>query len=288
MTVVEHQEESRSFGYACFGCTAHASRGPAICPNDLSVSERRASRTLVDAVKDKLDWPELVERFMAVFRQRASALQAESPAATEETDRRLRDSERRVANLTESLAKLGWSEALASRLREEEAQLARLGTERTAAAKQFAPRVLPQPAAIAGHARNLFALLETDPVLGRENPRPVRGPGGHDPGGRTVRHRLQLRETAPRVDTGDGGLQPFVLPDRRSQRPVRKVAGLDRLRVRTSRSALISPRKRYLGSRSKALPRLRVVHIHDTSIGHDTSRGHPRPHRRLSMTQPQS
>jgi hypothetical protein len=66
---------------------------------------------LVDALKDKLGRHELVERFMAVFRQRASVLQAESPAATEETDRRLRDSERRVANLTESLAKLGWSDA---------------------------------------------------------------------------------------------------------------------------------------------------------------------------------
>ncbi len=53
-------------------------------------------------------------------------------------------------------------------MREEEAQLARLKTERTAAAKQFAPRVLPHPAAIAGYARNLFALLETDPVRGRE------------------------------------------------------------------------------------------------------------------------
>lgn len=83
-------------------------------------------------------------------------------------DRRLRDSERRVANLTESLAKLGWSDALASRLREEEAQLGRLKTERTAATKALAPRVLPNPTAIAGYAKNLFTLLETDPVRGRE------------------------------------------------------------------------------------------------------------------------
>jgi site-specific DNA recombinase len=167
MTVVSTKKKA-GVSYARFGCTAHASRGATICPNDLSVSERRASRTLVSALKDKLDRPELVERFIAVFQQRAGALKTENPAATEEMERRLRDSERRIANLTESLAKLGWSDALASRLREEEAHLGRLKAERTAGAKQLAPRVLPPPAAIASYAKNLFALLETDPVRGRE------------------------------------------------------------------------------------------------------------------------
>jgi hypothetical protein len=73
---------------------------------------------------------------------------------------------RRVANLTESLAKVGRSEALAARLRDEEALLSRLKNERTAVSKEVT-RAVPHPTA-AGYLKNLFALLETDPVRGRE------------------------------------------------------------------------------------------------------------------------
>lgn len=72
------------------------------------------------------------------------------------------------ANLTEALAKAGWSEALASKLREEEVQLGKLKTERSAAAKETGARVVPHPAAIAGYLKSLFTLLDTDPVRGRE------------------------------------------------------------------------------------------------------------------------
>jgi site-specific DNA recombinase len=154
--------------YARFGCTTHASRGAAICPNALSVSEKRASRVLLHALRDKLDRPELIERFVAVFRQRSNALRSANPAATDELDRRVRDCERRVANLTESLAKLGWSDALASKLRDEETQLCRLKAERTAVSKKTPARILPHPTAIAGYLKNLFTLLETEPVRGRE------------------------------------------------------------------------------------------------------------------------
>ena len=70
--------------------------------------------------------------------------------------------------LTEALAKVGWSEALAAKLREEEAILGRLKTERTAAGRRPAAPVVPHPGAIAGYLKNLFALLDTDPVRGRE------------------------------------------------------------------------------------------------------------------------
>src|SRR4029078_10469030 len=81
---------------------------------------------------------------------------------------RLRDCERRVANLTEALAKVGWSEALATKLRGEEASLGRLKPERTAAGRRPPVPVLPSPTAIAGYLKNLFGLLDTDPVRGRE------------------------------------------------------------------------------------------------------------------------
>ncbi len=167
MTIVGRKSKA-GVSYARFGCTAHYSRGAAICPNALSVSEKKASRTLVNALKAKLDGPEVIERFVAKFKQRTTALRTAGSSTKDDSERRVRDCERRVANLTEALAKAGWSDALASKLREEEAQLGKLKSERSAAAKETGARVVPHPTAIAGYLKNLFTLLETDPVRGRE------------------------------------------------------------------------------------------------------------------------
>ncbi len=48
----------------------------------------------------------------------------------------MQECERRIANLTEGLAKVGWSEALAAKLRDEEVQLGKLKGERTVAARE--------------------------------------------------------------------------------------------------------------------------------------------------------
>ena len=167
MTIVGRKAKA-GVSYARFGCTAHYSRGAAICSNGLSLSEKKASRTLVNALKEKLDGPGVIERFVAKFKQRTTTLRSEGSSGKDDSERRVRDCERRVANLTESLAKAGWSDALASKLREEEAQLGKLKSERSAAAKEPGPHVVPHPTAIAGYLKNLFALLETDPVRGRE------------------------------------------------------------------------------------------------------------------------
>ncbi len=44
MTIVRRKTKA-GVAYSNFGCTAHYSRGAAICPNALSISERKASRT---------------------------------------------------------------------------------------------------------------------------------------------------------------------------------------------------------------------------------------------------
>lgn len=167
MTIVGRRMKA-GVSYATFGCTAHSSRGAAICGNSLTLSEKKASRMLVNALKEKLDDAELVERFVSGFKKRTAVLRAENVSPEDEADRRVRDCERRIANLTESLAKVGWSDALAAKLREEEALLGKLKSERAAAAREGAPRVLPHPTAIAGYMKNLFALLETDSARGRE------------------------------------------------------------------------------------------------------------------------
>ncbi len=167
MTIVRRKTKA-GVPYANFGCTAHYSRGSAICANALSISEKKASRTLVHALKEKLDRPDLFDRFVSTFKQRVATLRGESHGDADDADRRVRECERRIANLTEALAKVGWSESLGNKLREEEALLVRLKADRTTAAKDPALRVIPHPKAIEAYLRNLFTLLDTDPARGRE------------------------------------------------------------------------------------------------------------------------
>jgi site-specific DNA recombinase len=166
MTVVSRRTKA-SVSYARFGCTAHYSRGAAICANALSVSEKKVSRTLIQVLKEKLDRPDVVHRFVTTFRRRTAELRS-AGGPSDDVDRRVRESEHRVANLTDALAKVGWSDALAVRLREEEAVLGRLKSERTARARTDSSRPMPDPAAISRYLTNLFTLLQTDTARGRE------------------------------------------------------------------------------------------------------------------------
>ena len=63
---------------------------------------------MIRALRDKLDKPELIERFAQMFKQRTAALRSQTASATEKVDRPLRDAERRIANLTDSMARVGW------------------------------------------------------------------------------------------------------------------------------------------------------------------------------------
>lgn len=103
MTVIARKVKN-GIPYARFGCTTHYSRGASICPNGLSVSETKASRALIDALKEKLDRPELVERFVTTFKQRAASLSG-AKQSVEDRQQRARDCGRRIANLTEALAR---------------------------------------------------------------------------------------------------------------------------------------------------------------------------------------
>ncbi len=114
--------------YARCGCVAHHSRGAAICSNDLSVSERRASRAIVDALKGRLQGPEAIERFVETFEKRVMDASAFLATHRDDQERRIQEVERRIANLTEALAHAGWSQGLSAKLREEEATRAKLKT----------------------------------------------------------------------------------------------------------------------------------------------------------------
>lgn len=116
-------------------------------------------------------YPELIEGFVTTFRRSTAESRAEQSPAAGDSDRLLRESERRIANPTEGLAKLGWSDVLGVKLREEEALPGGLKAKRATDTKRHAAPVVPHPTAIASYLMNLFTLLEPHPVRGREAPR---------------------------------------------------------------------------------------------------------------------
>ncbi len=164
MTVVGAKMKA-GVSYARFGCTAHYNRGAAICANAWTVSENKITRALVSALSETLGHPEVIKRFVSEAQRKIASLDKRTPSV--DADRRVHDSERRIANLTETLAKLGWSDAIAAKLKEEESVLVRLKGERSKVAPQGG-RPLPHPAVIAADFKNLLGILKADPIRGRE------------------------------------------------------------------------------------------------------------------------
>jgi hypothetical protein len=64
--------------------------------------------------------------------------------------------------VAEAPSKVGFSAALLERLKEDEANLARLRGGLEAATRENRPRVLPHPKVIEGFLSQLMAILETD------------------------------------------------------------------------------------------------------------------------------
>jgi len=73
-------------------------------------------------------------------------------------ERHTRDAERRVRNLTEGIAKVGWSEALATKLKAEEARLATLNAQLAAAGQQLQQVLLPSHKIIRQQLWNLLKI----------------------------------------------------------------------------------------------------------------------------------
>lgn len=71
--------------YATFGCTTHNARGPSICPNSLTISERKATAAILGALQDALTDPLLAERFKHSFERRLGELTRASRTPTPRT-----------------------------------------------------------------------------------------------------------------------------------------------------------------------------------------------------------
>jgi site-specific DNA recombinase len=155
--------------YPVFGCAAHRSKGGAVCPNSLTISEGKLTRALMDALYALLDGPGLKARFVDQFAKR---LEARKPTADSERvalETEVAETDARIARLTEAFAKVGHSDALALRLRGEEARLKdlrhRLGNLAPAADTATA---LPEPDKIARYLERVEKLGLEAPAAARE------------------------------------------------------------------------------------------------------------------------
>src|SRR5262249_21675712 len=142
---------------------------PSICPNSLTISERKATAAILGALQDALTDPLLAERFKHSFERRLGELTRASPTTdTADVERRLREAEGRIRNVTEAMAKIGYSEALLKQLRVEEDRLASVKADQATRRPALAKPLAVPPERIQSYIGNLVGVLETDPVRGRE------------------------------------------------------------------------------------------------------------------------
>jgi len=164
ITVINTKRKA-GIAYPNFGCTTHYSRGGSICSNGKLVSERKLTDGILGTLKQLVDKPQLVQRFLKKFSQHVQRLN-DQKADVVDYGRHIREAENRIRNLTEALARVGFSEALGQQLKEEEARLA---AARTAQASQLPNpgKLLIHPAPIRHYFENLVQVVQVDPARGR-------------------------------------------------------------------------------------------------------------------------
>jgi site-specific DNA recombinase len=126
---------------------------------------RKVRDSVLGFLKTSLTAPGLVERFVKQFQERY--LQLEKSAPMTDLTQQIHQAEQRVRNLLDVLAKMGWSESLTTRLKEEEERLVALRTK-AAALSQARPKTVPHPRIIEGYLRNLLAILDGDRTRAHE------------------------------------------------------------------------------------------------------------------------
>lgn len=150
--------------YATFGCSAHNTRGAAICDNGLTISERRITTALIESMRELFTAPDVVRRMTASIASKIEGLS--KPSKAKPTTATIAEVEQRIRNLTEALASAPTSAALVEKLCAEERRLADLkATKRSSTSGQSVKA--PTETQVRGFLSDLVGTLEADPVAGR-------------------------------------------------------------------------------------------------------------------------
>jgi site-specific DNA recombinase len=160
MSIVGHKAEN-GLRWANYGCSANHSRGPSVCPNRKTVSEKIAGRTVLAllsrAVKSQ-EFEKWVQDSMALAAREHAKEQAENDAVAR-LEKDVQAQAAAVAKVGERLIEVGASDFLRERLRVEEAKLRDL---RHALAKASVPRNgAPPPQVSLDHVLAVLREIET-------------------------------------------------------------------------------------------------------------------------------
>jgi site-specific DNA recombinase len=158
--------------YAQYGCSARHHKGASVCGNALTVGEARLTDAVVTALRSYFASSEyerwLAEAYEANQRARERAARRDDDVARLEGA--IRAAEARVEKVTEALARIGYSEPLAQKLRAEEAKLLNAREALAGAAPAVRPAA-PLPsyarAAVLAVMENLASAVLAKPQKGR-------------------------------------------------------------------------------------------------------------------------
>ena len=143
------------------GCVTHKSRGPAICTNDKTISERKVRAAVVGHLRNVLTRPDRIEAFIDEFQRRYRELLDTSGTKIKSIDAQIARQRQQIEAVMTALVTVPGSKALGARLAIEEAKLPQLEAERAALTDQR-PKVMPHPALIARYVEDLLTTLDTD------------------------------------------------------------------------------------------------------------------------------
>lgn len=158
-----------------YGCSRAKNCGPTACQG-LTVDLLRTDRLLLDHLRDDLLAPATIRRLQTRVRDKLKTRQ--TPPDTQAARKRLTAIDRELANLTDAIARMGWSETLQQRiqtLETERHQIQKTLTERTPAPEkivQMIPRLLDKYRAL---AEDPAPALKANPQRARQALRAVMG-----------------------------------------------------------------------------------------------------------------
>ena len=121
-----------------YGCATR--RGKGTCDNSRTIGRQRIEVRVLEALKDRLLTPDLVDEFVRAFDAELANLQKQSLGTQARVARQLADIERRLEGVLRAIENGAWNDSLKRRLDELEAQERKLADE-LRAAEAPAPRV---------------------------------------------------------------------------------------------------------------------------------------------------
>ncbi|BDG01557.1 hypothetical protein [Anaeromyxobacter oryzae] len=195
--------------YAQYGCSARHHKGASVCANGLTIGEARLTDAVVAALRSYFSSPEY-ERWLAdayEANQRARARAARRDDEVARLEREVRSAEARVEKVTEALARIGYSEPLAAKLKSEEAKLldARTALALAApAAKAATPPPSYSRAAVLAVIENLASAVLAKPQKGKALLQAVVEGILMEPSPDGYAVRLTLKKTNPAALEGSG------------------------------------------------------------------------------------